>query len=331
MNKTVFPVTSMSRKDVKWEDHLYDLTPVEKHGALWFKRDDYFAPLGYGSVNGSKMRQCLWLIHGFITERSAIGIVSGSVVGSPQHPMVASICKHYNIGCLIATPAPDVEKHEYLKMAKDWDSKFFKTNIGYARALQSISFKLQKKLWRHEVVETNITVDERLNPASRVEAFHAIGAKQVENIPDDCVNIIIPAGSCNSAVSVMYGLWKYRPKKMKRIVLMGIGNNGSANPKYVQKRLKIIGSVIGSDVAGFFNYPWESTRNLSSIDVVHFDINGSGFCQYSTLMPFQNDGIEFHPRYEGKVMNYMEKYPEKFTELLAQKTVFWVVGSAPNP
>ena len=39
------------------EDHLLDLTPVENIGGMWWKREDKFAPLGYGGINGSKLRQ----------------------------------------------------------------------------------------------------------------------------------------------------------------------------------------------------------------------------------------------------------------------------------
>ena len=30
-NKTVFPVCTIDRQDIKWEDYLYELTPVEFH------------------------------------------------------------------------------------------------------------------------------------------------------------------------------------------------------------------------------------------------------------------------------------------------------------
>ena len=37
------------------------LTPVERVGDYWFKRDDYFMPFDDIPVNGGKVRQCICL------------------------------------------------------------------------------------------------------------------------------------------------------------------------------------------------------------------------------------------------------------------------------
>ena len=29
---------------------------------MWWKRDDLFAPLGTGNINGSKLRQLIWVL-----------------------------------------------------------------------------------------------------------------------------------------------------------------------------------------------------------------------------------------------------------------------------
>ena len=42
-----------------WHDAIYDLTPVEKIGDIWFKREDKFSP--DGMHNGTKFRQLIWL------------------------------------------------------------------------------------------------------------------------------------------------------------------------------------------------------------------------------------------------------------------------------
>lgn len=109
---TIFKQISISRNVSRWEDYLYDLTPVEKIGDIYFKREDKFAPLGYNSINGSKLRQCIWLVHEWVKTKNIQGVVSGSVVGSPQHPFIASICKHYNIGCLIVTGSKNYKSHK---------------------------------------------------------------------------------------------------------------------------------------------------------------------------------------------------------------------------
>ena len=38
-----------------------DLTPVEIHNKIYYKRDDYYAPYGKENVNGGKTRQAICL------------------------------------------------------------------------------------------------------------------------------------------------------------------------------------------------------------------------------------------------------------------------------
>ena len=327
---TIFKNISIDRKISRWEEHLYDLTPVEKIGDIYFKREDKFAPLGFNSINGSKLRQCIWLVHEWVRTKGIRGVVSGSVVGSPQHPFISSICKHYNIGCLIVTGSKNYISHKNMQLADDMGANFYVTNIGYARALQSKAFKLAKQLPNHEVLETNITVDERLNSPERIEAFHKVGSYQVNNIPDHIENLIIPCGSCNSVTSILYGIALNKPKSLKRILLMGIGNNGSYHLDYIPKRLKIISNVLGVDLNKEFDYTFLNERNEGGIKVLRYDINGSGFCTYDMWMPFNYNGLELHPRYEGKVFNFMKAKEPFFKPYMHEKTLFWVVGNEPT-
>jgi hypothetical protein len=327
---TIFKHTTFDRSISRWEEHLYDLTPVEKIGDIYFKREDKFAPLGFNSINGSKLRQCIWLVDEWVKKKNIRGVVSGSVVGSPQHPFISSICKQYGIGCLIVTGSKNYLSHKNMQLADELGAHFYVTNIGYAKALQSKSFKLAQQLPNHEVLETNITVDERINTPERVEAFHRVGSYQVNNIPEHIENLIIPCGSCNSVTSILYGIAVNKPKNLKRILLMGIGNNGSYHLDYIPRRLKIISSVIGIDLNDCFDYTFLKDRNEKGISVLHYNLNGSGFCSYESWMPFNYDGIELHPRYEGKVFNFMKAKEPFFKPYMNEKTLFWVVGNEPT-
>lgn len=328
---SIFPVESIDRNRSRWESHLYDLTPVEKIGDIWFKREDAFAPLGYNSINGSKLRQCIWLVNNWVKQKNIRGVISGSVVGSPQHPFIASVCNHYAIGCLIVTGSKNHLEHKNMQLAHKVGAQFYKANITYARALQSIAFKLKEKLPNHEVLETNITLDDRLNSAESIEAFHRVGAYQVNNIPDHIENIFIPCGSCNSVVSILYGLSLRKPKSLKNVVLFGIGNNGSHNLKYIPNRLEKISKVIGQDVNAVFNYLFAGNQiKKDKINVIHFNPNKEGFCSYADWMPYNYSGVELHPRYEGKCFNYMEANKDKFTAYWNDRTLFWIVGNEPK-
>lgn len=327
---SIYPIHSVDRNISRWEQHLWHPTPVEQIGGIWFKREDKFAPLGYHSINGSKLRQCIWLVNGWVKEKGIKGVISGSVVGSPQHPFISTICKHYGLGCLIVTGSKNYKEHKNMQLAEMAGAKFMVTNIGYAKALQSKCFQLKDKIPSHEVLETNITLDDRLNPPERIEAFHKVGSVQTENIPDHIETIIIPCGSCNSVTSIMYGLFNKKPKNLKRVILMGIGNNGSKNLKYIPHRLELISRVIGKPVNKAFNYKFLNTSNPSGIDVLHFNPNGEGYCTYDDWMPYEIDGVQLHPRYEGKCLNYIKSYPEKFVNYWNENTLFWIVGNEPT-
>ena len=58
-------------------------------------------------------------------------------------------------------------------------------------------------------IETNITVTKS---DADIEAFHRVGSEQVRNLPDHMATLIIPAGSRNSAVSILYGCIASRPR-----------------------------------------------------------------------------------------------------------------------
>jgi hypothetical protein len=328
---SIFPSVNdpFDRGQIKWEDYIYALTPVEKHGKMYFKREDKFAPLGYHSVNGAKMRQCLWLVNDWVKNKRIKGVVSGSVVGSPQHPFISSVCKHYGIGCLIITGSKNYDQHKNMQLAIEMGAKFKIVKVTYSRALNSLSFKYAKLLDNHEVLETNITVADSLNTPDRIEAFHSVGAHQTKNIPDHIETIIIPVGSANSVVSVLYGLFNNRPKNLKRILLMGIGNNGSYNLKYVPNRLSNIGKVINKDINKLFDWSFIG-GGAGLIKIEHHNLNGSQFCKYDDWMPYTLNDIEFHPRYEGKIFNYMKQNESLFEHYFNDKTLFWIVGNEPK-
>lgn len=334
MINTTFTTISIDRENIKWENHIKDLSPVELHNGTYFKREDKFAPLGFGNINGSKLRVCIWLIDQAI-KKGAQGVIHGAVSGSPQHPMVATICKHYNIPCVDVIGVKDITGHKNLEIAKEMGATFEFSNVGYAKTLESKAYQLRdSKYPNYFVLETNITVNEGRNTPGRIQQFHAVGAYQVANIPTHIERIVLPAGSCNSCVGALYGLSIRRPKNLKEIVLCGIGNFGSKDPEYIQRRLQLIGAP---DV---YNWPWDNgaglfglTDNENKIVVRHLDIythpeTGKPYTTYNDLMPFNYDGIELHGRYEGKIFNWLKDNNQM--HLLDNKTMFWIVGSEPR-
>lgn len=330
-------ILGMDRSKVKWEDHILDMSPVEKHGDIWLKREDKFAPLGYGNINGSKLRVCTWLIAEYANKaRNPVGVIQGAVTGSPQHPMVAINCAHFGLPSVHVVGTKDIDGHKNLEIAARYGATFEVSKVGYAKTLEATAYKLaQEKYAGYFVLETNITVNEDRNPADRIEAFHNVGSVQVANMPDHIETLIVPAGSCNSVTSVLYGIARYKPKNLKKILLMGIGNYGSKDPDFIRRRLQTIqqATTVDTDVFDFSAIQKESSLFTSEdypYIIEHHNLNGSGYCEYNDLMPFTYDDVQLHPRYEGKIFNYMRDNKNYFDKYMNDKTMFWIVGSEPN-
>jgi hypothetical protein len=341
---TIFDKLSIDRNEIKWEDYLYNLTPVEKIGNLYFKREDKFAPLGYGGINGSKLRQCIWLTKEYVEKgNNPIGVISGTSVKSPQLPMGSAIAMHFgleSIHVIGATKAEIAHKHENVAMATWFGARFFvNPQIAYNPVLQR---KVNEILEREDsdvkdyfYLEYGITVDHKINHPSKVEQFHLVGSEQVRNIPDHIENLIIPAGSCNSCTSILYGIARFKPTNLKNIYLIGIGPN---KIPFIEERLDIIQQQSGLDTK-IFKRNYIHSKNLEELysnilfeeesiyNLYHYDLHTTKYVDYQDEMPYFYEDIELHPTYEGKVATYVN---EKLPELWNDKTCFWIVGSKPR-
>ncbi len=85
------------------------LTPIERHGDIWIKRDDLYRSRAGGAVGG-KARTCFSIIKDGPKPR---GVVTAGSRSSPQVNIVAQICKALNLPCRVHTPegspGPEVE------------------------------------------------------------------------------------------------------------------------------------------------------------------------------------------------------------------------------
>ncbi len=348
MPATIFKTCSLDRKRVRWENYLRQLTPVEKVDGLWLKREDYFAPLGPGRINGSKLRQLIWLVN----EARLTGaktVVGGAVSGSPQHPMLAAVAAHYELQAIVLSGTRDAVKYPTLAQAVAYGATLLPSTCGYAKTLEAYALRYAARTPNCWVLETNITVDLRRNSAARVEAFHAVGAHQTSNLPEDVETLVVPAGSCNSVTSVLYGLHQKRPRALRRVVLMGIGAMGSSNPAGVYDRLKVIEDALGPSYAGqirgmyrprfihdYGKEPQGLRYTSGALDLIHVNVNNGcgacprcagGFTRYADMLPYTWGGVAMHPRYEGKCWNFLDAHPSLRRQILGRgPTAFWIVG-----
>jgi len=304
MSNTIFDVLSIDRNVIKWEDYLAVQTPWENHKGLWFKREDKFAPLGYGGPNGSKMRQLIWYINRY--REGKTHIVTGASVQSPQLSMSAIVGAHYNLPCrqIVYSKPHTILTHDNPRIAAGFEAVFEYASGPYNPILQAKVEQLTKPT--SLVVEYGITVPHDRYPAEDVFKFHAVGANQVSSMPDEVNRLIMPAGSCNSLTSVLLGLSK-DSKNLTELFTIGIGPD---KRKWVKERL----SLMNVDVDKL-PFKWN-----------HYSLHDTGYSKYSDHFRGEKfDGIDFHPTYEAKMIRWLKENNQVDFD---DKTAFWIVGSA---
>lgn len=325
----------ISRRDVHWEGYLMRLTPVEESDGLLYKREDKFAPLGYGGINGSKLRQCIYLVNKYVQQEGVGGgLISGASIKSPQLSIGTAVATHYGLPSVhvIGSRLHTALRHENVAIAARLGAKFILNPVAYNPALQSrVRDELSRNYPEYFYLNYGISLGTEAD-SWEVEAFHRIGAEQVKNLPpiDD---LVIPAGSCNSTISILYGIALFKPF-IKNIHLIGIGPQ---KIDYTEQRLAAIGNVTDIDIAGLFNrmfyqHPEKAEHyngeNLNGpYNLYHYDLHKTGFTTYQEEVPWSDGNIEFHPTYEGKVMKFLYT---QLPLLVKSTTCVWLVGSQPT-
>jgi len=169
------------------DDNLMELTPVEQHGSLFFKRDDYFR---VGGSCGGKVRTCLALAEG------AKGLVTAGSRSSPQVNIVAQIARKLGIPCHAHTPQGELLPE--VLMAGSAGAEIIQHKAGYNSVIIARAREDAEKTGYTEIpfgMECQIAVIET--------------SSQVANIPDDTKRIIMPVGSGMSLAGVLAGLKEY--------------------------------------------------------------------------------------------------------------------------
>lgn len=330
---TIFP--DLAPADTDWTDQLDKLTPVEQGGSgLLYKREDFFAPLGYGGVNGSKLRQLIYLMS---VMNDGSGVVTGCSVLSPQSSMTAVVGRHFGIPVTVilgATRYGSAVRHENVKIAVRAGAKLEFVKVAYNPALQrAVSSRARDH--REYTVPYGITTPADTSPQG-VAQFHLVAAPQVVSIPSGVRTLVLPFGSGNSVAGVLTGLAKYGPGAVSRVVLVGIGPN---RLPWLWNRLGVIEEGSGLDIRGLFTmyrrhgvHGLRADRVSGSGQVVleHHDLHGTGYVRYSDRRPWRADGIDFHPTYEGKVMHWLDDVRPHWHKPADGTGLFWIVGSEPR-
>jgi hypothetical protein len=311
-----------------WANARGTVTPVEQRGALWFKREDLFAPWGGHGPNGAKLRQIILLGEAAV-EQKRDGLLFGASLRSPQIPQVAAVARSLGLKCVVViggTNATSALKHGGVKWAAWAGARFdLESRLAYNPVLQRRTSALHETYcvsWLR--VRYGVERDDFARDAQAALRFHEKTADQVRNIPPHITDLILPVGSFNTCVGVLHGLVRTPPPSLRRVHLIKIGPGDGT---VVRERLRAWRTEIplGDETETALRL-LEDTPRAAPFRVLSDDLYGRGEVTYGVEEPCTYEGLVFHPTYEGKIMRYLLRAR---SELLAPTTLFWVTGGPP--
>lgn len=166
-----------------------DVSPVERYGNRWVKREDLFVIAGSA---GGKVRSCWHLA----SQPGVRGLVTAGSRHSPQANIVAGIARRLGIPCRIHTAAGAATPE--MAAAAEAGAEIIRHKPGYntvlvARAREDAA-ALAAEGWVH--------VPFGMEHQAAVEQT----AAQVVNIPDEVARVVVPVGSGMSLAGILHGL-----------------------------------------------------------------------------------------------------------------------------
>ena len=152
----------MDRNDIIKDLGLETITPVDFIDGLYIKREDLFKPFSNSTVNGTKLRQCAYLLIKNL-DKLENGVLSCCSVHSPQGIIVTELCKYLGINSTIFYGGTTQERLHILpipKMILETGGNIeIVTKMGRLSVLNSIARKRQ--------VETNeFIVEHGIKPSN---------------------------------------------------------------------------------------------------------------------------------------------------------------------
>jgi 1-aminocyclopropane-1-carboxylate deaminase/D-cysteine desulfhydrase-like pyridoxal-dependent ACC family enzyme len=332
---TIFDRIAVERAVVRWEDYGEVLTPVQRGEGVWLKREDWYAPLGYGGVNGGKVRQIVWVLKRYLeTKPRHPGVVMGGSVRSPNIGRVAVVAKHFGLELLVVIGSKletAYRSHGNVRIAANLGASFVRAPAPYNPVLQKVARELASKQGDVYLLEYGLSLE---GSDERLEAFYRFSGEQIANLPEVPV-WIVPAGSCNTTIALLYAIARRRPPGLRRVVLFGIG---PTRIEWFEERLARIERVTGSPIRSLFRRKFEHHGVLAArlgddprapYSLEHHDLHASGYASYKDEMPGKLSGVPLHPVYEGKILRYMRARSDLAALLEGHQAVFWIVGGVP--
>jgi len=272
------------------------LTPIEEYNGVLYKRDDLFRPFEDEMLNGGKVRQAINLIHQNLelirTDYNG-KVATSCQKDSPQGLIISRVAKEYNLGCFIAYGNLTSKT-----LAENKIIQSIRNNNGIVKSIVKQGFDnviLKHLQLRQEEGAGNnfyiikFGIDVEHNPI----VIDCI-ADQVQNLPDELDNLIIPTGSGITAGSILRGIQKYK-KKVECVYVVHISGENR------NKKIR--------EIAGLIPYIY---------------IKGTGYPYGKKLKKEVAGGFVLDEIYEAKAYDWMLQN----LDLRQGKTLFWCVGNA---
>lgn len=251
---------------------IKELTPVEKHGNIYVKRDDLFNIFG---VCGGKARSCYQLILDGIEKGYKTFVTAGSRK-SPQCELVSTICENLNVKCVLFMPnskdttsvLENIKKNKNTTLIRKYSNGSF-NNVLISQAT-------------HFVAENKDSyyIPFGMEFTENIE----ITKQQVANIPKDIKRIIVPVGSGMSFCSIANGLLESN-----------------------RLDIELVGIQVGKDPTHIFDKYLYKCRNklFSAKNKLNYKIIKSKY-PYEKEIKASIDDIELDPIYEAKCLKYLQ-------------------------
>jgi DNA modification methylase len=167
------------------DDDTPDLTPVERRGEYWFKRDDTFT---IANVSGGKARTCWALAQG------APGLVTAGSRSSPQVNIVAHIAQRLGIPARVHVPEGELTAE--LIAARTAGAEIIQHKAGYNSVIVKRA-RDDAKATGYREIPFGMECPEAIKQTR----------KQVANLPfGNFGRLVIPCGSGMSLAGVLWGL-----------------------------------------------------------------------------------------------------------------------------
>ena len=277
-----------------------ELTPVEKHGDYYFKRDDLYRPFPWSPVNGSKLRQCELLVQKN-TEKARRGIVTGTSVLSPQAAITASVAKANGFPCMVMYGGTTIEalhKKKYAKLCFELGAVVeVVSRSGFQAVLTS---KANEMAERDGLLHIRYGFDLMNN----LDVFVNSVAKQASNIPDNVENIVVTVGSSITILGILCGIARYG-LHVKNVYGIGCAPNRQEKIRHYSEAIEYETGLV---------VPLHVLRYIDAFNTL------SGY-KYEQTMKESYHGINFHPRYEAKTFRWLRQ------QKLEGDTLMWITGS----